>query len=312
MSTLEELTGLINAKAEHIRTLKTEKATKEAIAPHVEELLSLKERFKTANGGVPFDPPKEEPKKDKKEKAPEPAVEREGPSKKELNKLAKKEKKSAHKGGEGDEAAPAPASTSNASSSSQAAAAPAPVSIAAPVVAGSNAIVFSTGLCPPVLVLAVSSLLKHSKLTFSQSATNHLPCLGPDAVGHSSISGDANIARYLLRSLASASVAGLYHGLDAWLQSEVDQWLDLYSACFALANDQLLSILPTILNGHLGDKTFVVGQNLSLADVALYVLVSRLSASSLAGFPHIVRWQATVKGSAAASDLQVSALCLLS
>lgn len=44
MSSVEEITALIAAKAEEIRVLKAEKATKEAITPVVAELLALKEK----------------------------------------------------------------------------------------------------------------------------------------------------------------------------------------------------------------------------------------------------------------------------
>ena len=44
MSTVEEITLLIAAKAEEIRVLKAAKASKEAITPVVAELLALKER----------------------------------------------------------------------------------------------------------------------------------------------------------------------------------------------------------------------------------------------------------------------------
>lgn len=44
MSSVEEITVLIAAKAEEIRILKAEKATKEVITPVVAELLALKEK----------------------------------------------------------------------------------------------------------------------------------------------------------------------------------------------------------------------------------------------------------------------------
>ena len=44
MSSVEEITVLIAAKAEEIRVLKAEKATKEVITPVVAELLALKEK----------------------------------------------------------------------------------------------------------------------------------------------------------------------------------------------------------------------------------------------------------------------------
>ena len=95
MSTVAELTDFINAKGAESRDWKAAKASKEEIMPKVTELLQLKERYKEANGGVPFDPPKDDSKKKKKkEEVPPPSKPTsEGPSKKELNKLAKKEKR---------------------------------------------------------------------------------------------------------------------------------------------------------------------------------------------------------------------------
>ena len=97
MSSVEDIRALIVAKGEEIRKLKAEKAD---ISNHLTDLISLKEQFAAANGGVPYDPPKQEKEKKEKVVQPAPAVEREGPSKKELNKLAKKEKKSAYKAGD--------------------------------------------------------------------------------------------------------------------------------------------------------------------------------------------------------------------
>ena len=47
------------------------------------------------------------------------------------------------------------------------------------------------------------------------------PCLVGG--GTSSISGDVNICRFIVRSFVPA----LYSNLDAWGASQVDQWLDL-------------------------------------------------------------------------------------
>jgi hypothetical protein len=69
----------------------------QVIQVEVNALLDLKKRYQEANNGVPFDPPKVT-ESDKKavaaaaSTASAPEKEREGPSKKELNKLARKEK----------------------------------------------------------------------------------------------------------------------------------------------------------------------------------------------------------------------------
>lgn len=102
MSTLDELVAQITAKGNEIRELKTAKATKEEIDAAVASLLALKESYKTLNNGVAYEPPKEaKPEKVKGPAQTAPTVEREGPSKKELNKLARKEKRKEGKGDAG-------------------------------------------------------------------------------------------------------------------------------------------------------------------------------------------------------------------
>lgn len=97
----EELTAQIVAKGEEIKALKAAKppTLKEDLAPLVNELLALKASYKELTGedygGTPA--PKEEKKKE-----PAAPVQREGPSKAELNKLKRKEAKEAHKKAEAE------------------------------------------------------------------------------------------------------------------------------------------------------------------------------------------------------------------
>ena len=96
----EEITAAIVAKGEAIRLLKAEKPAtlKEDLVPLVAELNALKLSFKEATGEDYGPPPAAEKKKDKP--AAEAPKEREGPSKAELNKIARKEKAAAAKAAE--------------------------------------------------------------------------------------------------------------------------------------------------------------------------------------------------------------------
>jgi nondiscriminating aspartyl-tRNA synthetase len=94
MSTEADIVAAIALKGEQIKVIKAEKlpTLKEDLAPFVAELLALKLLFKEITG-KDFDPPKVE-----KVKGPaEPETVREGPSKSELSKLAKKANKEAAK-----------------------------------------------------------------------------------------------------------------------------------------------------------------------------------------------------------------------
>ena len=101
MNTEEEVRAAIAAKGEQIKAIKAEKAPtmKDDLAPLISELLALKLSFKNITG-QDFDPPKAE----KTPKGPAQVVsEREGPSKTELNKLAKKAAKEAARAKEREE-----------------------------------------------------------------------------------------------------------------------------------------------------------------------------------------------------------------
>jgi len=97
----EEITAKIVAKGNEIKTLKDAKppTLKEDLLPLVAELQALKLAYKEATGEDYGPPPTSD--KPKKEKGPaEAAPQREGPSKAELNKIARKEKAAAAKAAE--------------------------------------------------------------------------------------------------------------------------------------------------------------------------------------------------------------------
>ena len=219
------------------------------------------------------------------------------PSKKELNKLARKEGKKKTEGG-----LPSQQTTAAAGDSSAAAAL--------------FAVTFCKAASPELtraveLFLGNQSLLKYlvnKSNSDSSIQSAHLPVLThlqQDTVTseRGSISGDVNIARYLVRYQVaqshSSAFAGLYGGDDPWLASQVDQWLDLYLLVSSNAPN-IKQTLPTVLNSHLSDKTFLVGSSLTLADISLWCALkksgfassssSSSSPENWTGLPHASRW----------------------
>lgn len=69
----EEISALIEAKGQEIRTLKTAKAAKDALKPHIDELLLLKSRFK-ATTGSDYVAPGQEKKSKPAAKSPVPSA----------------------------------------------------------------------------------------------------------------------------------------------------------------------------------------------------------------------------------------------
>lgn len=96
-STGEELAALIEAKGQEIRELKTAGTVKDALKPHIDELLLLKGKFKSTTG-VAYAAPGQEAKKSK---ATPPAPPADGAAAVDPNKKSKKqlqrEKKEAEK-----------------------------------------------------------------------------------------------------------------------------------------------------------------------------------------------------------------------
>ena len=271
MSDLDELSKKIDGAGLSVRELKTAKADKAQVDAAVAELLRLKEEYKTANGGVAFGPPPA-PKVEKVKAAPQ-EKKSEGPSKKELNKMKRKEGRSGGADGQTAESAVVP------SASAAVVVTPGPLG---PL----NLTVFSCAAYPSELSQTVAIMAGVTKVGFENTADLVEPYLVGGGAG--SISGDASIARYFARGSAS----GLnLNQLSAWDASQVDQWLHLYGSAVG-ANGDAISLLR-IVESHLADKTFMVGHSMSLADVAI-VLLARKKRGALQSRVHLERWFALV------------------
>lgn len=283
MPSLDELTQKIEACGNTIKEMKSAKATKEALTPFIEELLKLKDEFKIANGGVAYGPPPA-PEAPKKEKGPaETPKTTEGPSKKELNKLAKKEKKA---GG-----AEAPADNVVAATAKSATVLVAKTLPPAPPANPNGDLTITLSMLQPAdLSRHVLSLVPTTSLPKTTCLNSMLS--GKDAAHQpymtgrgGAITGDVSIGRYLAKITASP----LYPS-DPWMAAQVDSRLDLYTAAIEGEAADVLALIET----HLSDKTFVVGYDLTLADVAFYCLAKKQSRAALS--PNLGRFFDFISG----------------
>jgi len=268
MSSLEDIGKAIEAQGASVRDLKVAKADKASVDAAVAELLKLKIDYKELNGGVDFGPAPA-PKVEKKS-VPQQESTREGPSKKELNKMARKEGHKKPEGGVGD--APTVALTGTIT-----------VASALPAVKAGELALVSHVSCPADLAQAVVQMVGSSVKVDAMEEANE-PMLVGGGVG--SISGDASIARYLVRA-AGANFASMYDQTNAWACTQVDQWLQLYDRAVG-ANGDPIALLH-LLESHLADKTFVVGESFTLADAAL-VLIARKKRGAVPSRVAIERW----------------------
>ncbi len=288
---LDEQKALIVAQGEVVRKAKADKVAPEVLQQALNELLKLKETFKEMNGGIPYDPPKVEVKKEKKVE-PQVEVVRDGPSKKELNKLKRKE---GRKGGGNDDdntevveqpktAAPATTQAQN----------NAPVAVKKNVASAPGSVYYSFSNKLSALPEISRLLLAYLKSTIkcvSSTSSDHLPYfVVSDGV---SVAGDCTIARYFARTIDNGSKL---YGTDAIVASQIDQWLDVYNTVDIAAIPAVLKVV----NDHLSDKTYMAGQSLSLADFAVHVLIKRSTVTN--DLVHILRWQALVGGVIPALD----------
>lgn len=110
----EELTAKIKAKGDEIAALKAAKppTIKEDLAPLVAELLALKVSYKETTGEDYGPPPAADKPKKEKGAAEQPPA-REGPSKAEMNKIARKERAAAAKAADREAKGPAPAAAAD-------------------------------------------------------------------------------------------------------------------------------------------------------------------------------------------------------
>jgi hypothetical protein len=213
-----------------------------------------------------------------------------GPSKKELNKLARKEKK-------GPSAAPVGNDTDYA--------------YTVTLSRGDQSLL-------PILTRAVELYLtslspEHAvklRYTYSTDASKKtFPALTPHNAGSvelnnssGNILGDSNIARFLCRSVSmspsstsTSDVSSCFHELYGkkeliWSQSQIDSWLELYSLASNSSNYR--SSLLSILESYLSSRTFLVGHSLTLADLAMGIALKRFSLLSNEDttHPHASRW----------------------
>jgi len=92
--------------------------------------------------------------------------------------------------------------------------------------------------------------------------------------------GDVSIARFLARLRPQL----LLYGDDLFTATEVDQWIDS-------ASNEVTSSTLVSLNTHLTLRTFLVGFNLSLADIVLFVhLTGKKSELTQSEYAHLQRW----------------------
>jgi hypothetical protein len=85
------------------------------------------------------------------------------------------------------------------------------------------------------------------------------------------IKGIANICRYLSRQFSP----GLYELFDVVKSSMVDSWLDSFSYSYINGNAKEKASVLRHMNSCLGNASYLIGDEFSLADLVIYCSLSR-------------------------------------
>lgn len=279
MADLEKLKTEIDSIGNSIRELKSSGDT-DGIGALVGKLNELKQQYADNNGGIgvdgkPYQPPMSKAEKKKLEKQKKAAAATtaatgtndEQPqtatpanaAKKEAKKAAKKEAKAAAKAGG---APPAATSGPPAGATKGGGAAMRPANFTVQplqMVVNPNVPISER----PMVALTMA-ILTNTDVDLSLTSDHRVPqCLLGLEDGLGAIRGDLAMARYLLQRSGKA----LYSLSNQAMQ---DQWLDYAAALSKIPMEQRIKGIAMTLEHALVTRTYVVGEELTMADIAIF------------------------------------------
>ena len=119
------------------------------------------------------------------------------------------------------------------------------------------------------------------------------------------VEGTANIARYLCREYYPILYEEANGGIEATAQ--IDSWLDIVSTTLLRGSAKEKSSVLKRFNSQLGSTSFLVGNQLSLADIVAYCTLCKQPGLKIPG--NLNQWlkkmQVTVPGSAECPYLNI-------
>lgn len=253
---MEILAEEIGKQGAKVKALKESGGPKEEIDAEVAKLVDLKKKITELDPKHPLAIVEKKKKKKTASSAPAPApASGEEVSKNEAKKLAKKaakkDKKEQHKSAAGAE----------------------------PAAKGKSAVSEAVYYCGDAMPLV--SMATGSDVPFvCEAARGGLQPRYED--GDKKVFGDAAVARLLLRKLGNASAA--LGGTDAYEASLVDQWVD-FSLSYPSVGD--VESFVAVLDKRLEGATYLVGDRLTLADMACWAVVTLAKPTTSA---NVARW----------------------
>ena len=105
-----------------------------------------------------------------------------------------------------------------------------------------------------------------------------------------SIYGDRNIAQYMINSQSTHQFLSSHSSTPLHV-AEVDQYLSAFENFSEVESAKLVS-LANHLDSRLQYRTYVIGRSMTLADVAMWLLMRRIYDPSISSlkYPELSRW----------------------
>ncbi len=154
-------------------------------------------------------------------------------------------------------------------------------------------------LADPPLCWAVYKVVNHADIEICEDDGVRDPILELSPDLH--ICGDATIARYFARCDAHHICYSDTADTKPFISAEMDLYLSVFENYAATSDAEKIPLIRH-LDSRLLSRTYVVGFRLSIADIALWILLRHLTPVS-SEFPSFERWSNHVGSSRGLSEL---------
>ena len=280
--TLETIKTEIEAVGSKIANSKKEISDKDEVkkvtGPLIAKLLELKKKFADSNGGIGVDGKPFGGKKEKKNPGPvaNAVASVESAAKKAAKKAEKAAKKAAHKAGLAGGAAPAsgaPPAAGKAKQATKARGGPPRLTNLSKFKLSPLQLVLNPNASSmkerPVIALAVACLADVD-IDLSITADHRVPTpmMGMTGSNGGVVVGDLAMARYLLEAVAPEG--NTLTTSSANERAEQNAWIEYAQSLTQLDQEQAVKGIAMTLEHALSKRTYLCGNKISLADVALF------------------------------------------
>ena len=124
-------------------------------------------------------------------------------------------------------------------------------------------------ILPTMIYIPHSPSCTHTHTLYTTDTSCRQPTMVVSAHNQTPVEGIANISRYLCRQFCPK----LYEGNGHEQAALIDSWLDAVAGTFIFGSSKEKTSIIRRLNSHLGSSQYLVGKDVSLADIVSYTVI---------------------------------------